>query len=240
MAGGEFPDGITNSGLWRYEFFIDVWQELPAMNMARTELGLAYLDGYVYAIGGWDSTNRLSSLERYDPHNALWQQMLPMPEPLSSPAVVTHRGLLYVLGGAKSKGNSCSSYFYMYDPKVNKWTNLPDMPVPKFASSASILNDKIYLIGGYTSLNNISNTVECFDILKNEWVTSIVSDMKEKRARAGVASACGKIYMFGGEENWEKYHDSIEEYDEAMNDWKIIGNIPSPRGGLTCVTLQVI
>ena len=31
------------------------------------------LDGYVYAVGGWDGRSRLDSIERYDPNTNTWQ-----------------------------------------------------------------------------------------------------------------------------------------------------------------------
>jgi hypothetical protein len=41
--------------------------------MIRSELGLVMLDGYVYAVGGWDGRSRLDSVERYDPGTNTWQ-----------------------------------------------------------------------------------------------------------------------------------------------------------------------
>jgi hypothetical protein len=41
--------------------------------MTRSELGLVMLDGYVYAVGGWDGRSRLDSVERYDPGTNTWQ-----------------------------------------------------------------------------------------------------------------------------------------------------------------------
>lgn len=56
------------------------------------------LDGHVYAIGGWDGTGRLDSVERYDPQHNTWSFIPPMKIALTSPAVVALRGLLYVTG----------------------------------------------------------------------------------------------------------------------------------------------
>ena len=35
------------------------------MNVPRSELGLALLDGSIYAVGGWEGSHRLDSVERY-------------------------------------------------------------------------------------------------------------------------------------------------------------------------------
>lgn len=56
------------------------------------------LDGHVYAIGGWDGCGRLDSVERYNPQLNTWTFIPSMKIALTSPAVVAHRGILYVTG----------------------------------------------------------------------------------------------------------------------------------------------
>lgn len=56
------------------------------------------LDGYIYAVGGWEGTARLDSIERYDPYLNSWSYVAPMKMAVTSPAVVAHDGKLYVTG----------------------------------------------------------------------------------------------------------------------------------------------
>lgn len=56
------------------------------------------LDGFIYAIGGWDGLSRLNSVERYNPGNNTWEYVAPMKISLTSPAAVGHQGHLYVTG----------------------------------------------------------------------------------------------------------------------------------------------
>ena len=68
-------------------------------NMAHFNFsGLTILDGHVYAIGGWDGNSRLDSVESYDPGTNSWSFIPPMKMALTSPAVATLRGFLYVTG----------------------------------------------------------------------------------------------------------------------------------------------
>lgn len=64
----------------------------------RSELGLAMLDGCVYAVGGWEGSFRLDSVERYDSTTNVWRLIAPMKMAVTSPAVVAHDGMLYVTG----------------------------------------------------------------------------------------------------------------------------------------------
>lgn len=39
---------------------------------------VAVLEGCIYALGGFDSSNYQSSVERFDPRMGIWMQMPPM------------------------------------------------------------------------------------------------------------------------------------------------------------------
>ena len=50
------------------------------------------LDGFVYAVGGWEGSSRLDSVERYNPESNSWQAIPNLRMAVTSPAVVTHEG----------------------------------------------------------------------------------------------------------------------------------------------------
>ena len=55
-------------------------------------IGLALLDGFVYAVGGWEGTSRLASVERYNSETNTWHSIPNLRMAVTSPAVVTHEG----------------------------------------------------------------------------------------------------------------------------------------------------
>lgn len=57
-------------------------------------------------MGGFDGLRRLRSVERYDPFSNTWAAAAPLPEAVSSAAVVPCRGQIYVIGGARQGGVS--------------------------------------------------------------------------------------------------------------------------------------
>ena len=71
VIGGAEKDGGIGSDLSLVESFNPVtkeWEELSPMNESRAYPGVAALDGYIYAVGGYGSImGDLSSVERYDP-----------------------------------------------------------------------------------------------------------------------------------------------------------------------------
>ena len=56
------------------------------------------LDGFVYAVGGWEGRSRLDSVECYNPDTNSWQFTESVKMAVTSPAVVALDGLLYVTG----------------------------------------------------------------------------------------------------------------------------------------------
>ncbi len=64
--------GRPSSQLWKYEQKLDTWVQLPDMLTPRSELGLALIDGYIYACGGSNGEARLNSIERYSINDNKW------------------------------------------------------------------------------------------------------------------------------------------------------------------------
>ncbi len=59
----------------------------------KNAVGLAMLDGFVYAVGGWEGSSRLDSVERYDPETNTWTYAPNLKMAVTSPAVVAHEGI---------------------------------------------------------------------------------------------------------------------------------------------------
>jgi N-acetylneuraminic acid mutarotase len=54
--------------------------------------GLVMLDGYVYAVGGWEGTSRLDTVERYNPETNTWASVASLKIAVTSPAVAACNG----------------------------------------------------------------------------------------------------------------------------------------------------
>ncbi|KAK9502604.1 hypothetical protein O3M35_011343 [Rhynocoris fuscipes] len=237
LAGGEFPDGGPSRCVWRYDTVLDYWQEMEAMLVPRSELGMAILDGYVYAVGGWEGSFRLDSVERYDPATNTWTLVTPMKTALTSAAVVAADGMLYVTGGAILEEGDGIEMVQRYNPRTDSWTEMTPMNIARSGAAICALGSYIYVVGGWHASTENTSRVERYNTKTDEW--EVLAEMNEKRYRPGIAVMDDKIYVLGGEEGWDKYHDTIECYDPKTNLWTICGEMPSPRSWLGCVPLQV-
>ncbi|CAG2055296.1 unnamed protein product, partial [Timema podura] len=185
LAGGEFPDGSASRSMWRYDPILDVWQEMAPMLIPRSELGLAMLDGSVYAVGGWEGSYRLDCVERYDLDSNSWHFITPMKMAVTSPAVVAHDGMLYVTGGAVLEDGDGIELVQRYDPRSNTWTELAPMLIPRSGSAACVLDGHIYVVGGWHASTENTNKVERYDVQTNTW--EFKAPMRERRYRPEVA-----------------------------------------------------
>ncbi|XP_049306928.1 kelch-like protein 5 [Bactrocera dorsalis] len=99
------------------------WQDLPAMKQARCGHCVVELDGKIYAIGGFDGQNALSSVERYTTSDG-WKLVKSLTVGRYDASAVTLNGKIYIMGGfngTKLKSVEC------YNPDSNTWTSCADM-----------------------------------------------------------------------------------------------------------------
>ena len=67
VVGGLTSTGNSLSTVERYDTVTCHWMPVPPMTIQRSRVGVAILDGQLYAIGGFDGNVRLNDVERFDP-----------------------------------------------------------------------------------------------------------------------------------------------------------------------------
>ena len=215
-------DIISNSGI-----AADSWKTVAPLPTARTGLGLAMVDGKIYALGGRSSNKIFDLNEVYYPTADTWFSKAPMPTPNSNFGTVVYQNKIYCLGG----GNGTNQ---VYDPATNTWENKAFMPTPRTQLEANLVGDKIFLIGGLLpSTNststpsgpNISNLTEAYDIQSDTWAS--LTPMLIPVFNYASAVVNGKIYVISG--YYERgYSERVQVYDPASNTWSLAAPIPIP------------
>ena len=78
-----------------------MWTNVASMSTRRSSVGLAVLNGCLYAVGGYDGVARqcLNSVERYDPEADEWSPVEPMTQRRSGAAVAVLENMVYAIGG---------------------------------------------------------------------------------------------------------------------------------------------
>ena len=88
------------------------WSYVASMSTARSTVGVAVLNGRLYAVGGRDGSSCLRTVECYDPHTNKWTSCAPMARRRGGVGVGVVNGFLYAVGGHDAPGsNACASRF---------------------------------------------------------------------------------------------------------------------------------
>ena len=88
------------------------------LKLNRRYCRVAVLDNCIYALGGFDSSNYQSSVERFDPRVGNWMPMPCMTSRRSSCGVAA-LDYLYCIGG--SDGTMCMSSGERFNSRTNSW-----------------------------------------------------------------------------------------------------------------------
>ena len=185
IAGGSTDNGTTRlETVEEYDPVANtVWRPVASMVQKRIGLGLAEAgDGKLYAVGGIDGGNPLTTVERFTvpPTTATtgsWEgvgSVVQLPVGRAFHGLVASNGNLFVVGGAGlAPGALNKNDVFELDPTATggfgAWsvnTSLPNqpirapMPTARFAHTVAVVNQGLYAIGGTTTGSDYLTLVE--------------------------------------------------------------------------------
>ncbi|MCL4429998.1 MAG: hypothetical protein M1167_04520 [Chloroflexi bacterium] len=210
------------------------WTSMTPMPTARGGVGIAVVNGKIYAIGGLNGNNQpVSTTEEYDPQTNGWTSEMPMPTPRSGFAIAVYQNKIYCIGG--TVGNGYVGNNEVFDPVSNTWETKTSMPTPRADLSASVVGDTIYLIGGKTYSNsypffNETNINEAYNPANDSWSDKTPIPTPVQGYASAVAN--GKIYIMGGSLQSLSLENTLmtsanQVYDPQNDSWSLAKNLPS-------------
>jgi N-acetylneuraminic acid mutarotase len=194
------------------------------MHQARDNLGVAVVNGKIYAIG----IEGGGSIEEYDPSTNTWAFKAPMPIPRFFFATAVYQNRIYCMGGAIA---CCGSGFIVsgenevYDPATNTWATKEPLPTARANLQANVIDGRIYAIGG-TKGNTPSNITEVYDPITDSWTSKssmpVTYDCANYYTNKYVSSVVNnKIFILSS--------GLTEIYDVDNDSWSL-GTAPPPFG----------
>lgn len=171
------------SSVERYDPGQDKWTTVAPLNSKRCNFGMAVMNGYLYAVGGRCGSSRsssieqLSTVERYDPMQNKWINIIPMRCKRDYPGVAVLGNMLYVLGGSNL------SSVERYDPLQDKWSPVTPMGSKRRYLGAAAIGGYLYAIGGHNGVSRLKS-VERYNPRQNNWLPIVA--MNNKRSCSGV------------------------------------------------------
>ena len=75
VVGGVDDSGISLNSVIVYDPHDKQWKNSPKMSFHRSRLSVAWLNGELYAIGGYDLGYSLHTCEKYSPVDKCWKEI---------------------------------------------------------------------------------------------------------------------------------------------------------------------
>jgi len=215
------------------------WTTKKPMPTARGGLGVAVVNGKIYAIGGSNNDTQLAVNEEYNPVTDTWTTKTPMPTARSGFAIVVYQNKIYCIGGTTGDSENLVSGFTgvteVYDPATNMWQTKLPMSTPRADLCASVVNGKIYCIGGkkywgFDPFYQELNVTEVYDPADNSWTTKSAIPIPVLGCTSAVLD--GKIYVIGGSRHFQLGWDlatvgSNQVYDPKNDTWSTRASLPT-------------
>lgn len=212
-----FITGAVNVDSTHADASSDSWVTMAPMNEARSGLGVAAVDGKIYAIGGSNANGSVTSSppqviivnerfvdgfvgtnEEYDPTTDTWTYKTRMPTARIGFATAVYQEKVYCIGGRTTSGYT--SVNEVYDPKTDTWEIKTPMPTSKAWITANVVGDKIYVVGGgvYDPVRDSWSLNESITLSKSVSDSWVLNESVEPYDIFGSASLDKKIYIIGG------------------------------------------
>lgn len=139
------------------------WTSTTSFPINIAEHSSLYYNGYMYVIGGYDGTNKLSDVY-YAPVNSdgtlgSWQTTTPLSEGRCRHSSVIDYNFIYVVGGNNASGYATSIEYAPVnaDGTIGQWSTTTSMPADRTLHTSVETNGKLYIIGGSDSNGEVAD-----------------------------------------------------------------------------------
>ncbi len=189
----------------------DSWVPKEPMKVPRANLGVAVVNGNIYAIGGNTVAGEynfnqgfyagitggtVNTNEQYNPVTDTWASKASMPTPRDSFAIAVYQNKIYCIGGRTSiplfNSQTFTAITQVYDPETDTWQTKTPLPKIEWPLQAGVVDGKIYVIGR-------SGATYAYDPTKDSWTTKANSPSVNTNPISGFVAAVfdNKIYVIG-------------------------------------------
>ena len=152
----------------------------------------------------------------FDTQTQTWSTTTPLPQAVSSPAVIAVGRAVYVAGGLSDTGQPVSSVF-TFDTDTQRWGMAP-MQTARSNAAVAVLDGGIYVLGG-DGAAGILSSVERYDLATGRWTWA--TPLPEPLMNLGAATVGGAIHAL-----FEQAH---YVFNPTRNRWTRMAPMIRPR-----------
>jgi hypothetical protein len=199
------------------------WKMISGLKMRRSGPGVGVVDGKkIFVIGGWNGMEYFKTIEVFSVEEGKWIDSsdghvpLDMPTGRSGMRIAVIGKKIFVIGGFNLIDGYLSTVEVL-DTETNKWSTLPSMKIARDGMGIAVIDDRfIWILGGFNGSK--LDSIEIFDVEKNEWTASTV-----KLTLVGIGmnaiAVNHKIFVIGGRQGNSGISNGVEVLD--IDDMKL-------------------
>lgn len=219
---GGFSRAFAMKGVWRYDPFVNSWQEVSPMSTGRAFCKTSLLNNKLYVVGGVsngkDGLTPLQSAEVFDPTTGVWAEVPDMTfsktqalptaflaellKPIAT-GMTSYRGKLYVPQSLYSWPFFVDVGGETFDPETNSWAEMPvgmgeGWPARQAGTKLSaVVDGDLYALEPSTSSD--SGKIKIYDPQEDTWKVAVsqvpVGDFAESESPYLLAGFLGKLHL---------------------------------------------
>ncbi|KAM8970650.1 LOW QUALITY PROTEIN: kelch repeat and BTB domain-containing protein 7-like [Sarcophilus harrisii] len=197
--------------LWVYNSAQNSWQQLADCLICREGMDSAYLNGYIYIVGGRDPVTgvKLKEVECYSIQRNQWVLVAPVPHSFYSFELITFHNYLYAIDNKR---------MLCYDPSCNQWLNCPSLKDSDF-QDACVFNEEIYCICDVP-------VMQVYNPPRGEWrrISDIPLDVDTYNYQI-VQHEQKLLLITSTVPQWNKNGINVYEYEPSDDCWVNIGTM---------------
>jgi outer membrane protein assembly factor BamB len=212
------------------------WEELAPTTPAQSPALVAHA-GTLLRIAGMNARNApgepadlrsLADVERFDPGQAVWLPLPPLPAPRSSHDAVVVGNTLHVFGGWRLNGSDTPAQWHdkfltleLNNPRA-KWESHAQ-PFKRRALAVVAHKGMVYCLGGMDDSDSVSDAVDVLELRTGGW--SRGPAVPKSRMKGFGLAACvagGSLYITG-------FSGKIHRLNDAGDAWEPVGRLRQPR-----------
>uniref|UniRef100_A0A8C6S5S7 Kelch-like family member 41b n=1 Tax=Neogobius melanostomus TaxID=47308 RepID=A0A8C6S5S7_9GOBI len=250
IIGGLFVDEENKDvPLQCYFYVLDPlssdWFALPPMPSPRCLFNIGESENMLFAIAGKDlqSNESLDTVMCYDVDQMKWTETKKLPLKIHGHSVVSHKGLVYCIGG-KTDDNKALNKMFAYNHKQAEWKELAGMKTPRSMFGVVIHNDKIIVTGGVNE-DGLTATSEAYNFATNKWEP--FTEFPQERSSVNLVSTGGLLYAVGGFAMMEMENKEVAptevtdvwQYEEDKKQWSGMLREMRYAAGSSCVSMRL-
>uniref|UniRef100_A0A3Q4HXW0 Kelch-like family member 41b n=1 Tax=Neolamprologus brichardi TaxID=32507 RepID=A0A3Q4HXW0_NEOBR len=172
-----------------------------------------------------------------------WSETKKLPLKIHGHAVVSHKGLVYSIGG-KTDDNKALNKMFVYNHKQSEWREQAAMKTPRAMFGAVVHNGKIIVVGGVNE-EGLTASCEAYDFATNKWEP--FTEFPQERSSVNLVSNGGSLYAVGGfamvqMENKEVTPTEVTDvwqYEEDKKQWSGMLREMRYAAGSSCVSMRL-